>query len=229
MRALHISIVAVLVLLLCGCGGGGSGSNSNAVLSIQSGNWSISAVSTAAPGSNFSAGASLSQSGNSISGIMHFFNSPCFDSGTDVPVSGSVSGQKVTLTSPLIIGEVVTVNASGSSTALSGTYTITASGPNCGVNDQGTFTAAVVPSISGTWHGSFTSFVNLGTTINVTASITQSAAPDAHGFFPVTGTVQFSGSPCFTAGTVTSTPLASNIAGSVLSLNISTKTSPRRG
>lgn len=229
MRALNIAIIGALARIVCGCGGGSSSSGSSPAFSIQSGNWNISAVSSAGPGSNFSAGGNLSQSGSNISGILHFVGSPCLDFLTDVPVSGSVSGQKVTLTSPVITGEVVTVNASGSATALSGTYTLTASGPSCGASDQGTFTATVVPSVSGTWHGAFSSSVNPGTNINVSANITQSAAPDAHGFFPITGTLTFSGSSCFTAGTVVSGPLASNIAGSTLNLFISTNDQPSPG
>jgi hypothetical protein len=219
-------LLAIGMVGVWGCGGNASSSQPFA---IQSGNWSISGASTAAPGNSFSGGGSLSQSGSNVSGVMHFLNAACLD-GTDIPVSGSVTGQKITLTSPAVLGQVVTVNASGSATALSGTYTMTVTGPNCigASNDQGTITAALVPSITGTWHGSFTSLVS-GSSINATANLTQSATPDAHGFFFITGTLAFTGSPCFTSGQVESTPLQSGIAGSEVGLNITTNDQPSPG
>lgn len=229
MRTLSIMLLAIAAVALWGCGGGASSSQP---FTIQSGNWSISAVSTAAPGNNFLGGGSLSQSGNSVSGVLHIFGSGCFDGSTDIPVSGSVSGQKITLTSPAVIDQVVTVNVTGSSsTALSGTYTITITGPNCigGSNDQGTVSATLVPSISGTWHGSFTSIVTPSTSINVTANVTQSATPDAHGVFPITGTLTVSGSPCFTAGDIVSTPIQSIITGAAVVLSITTNDQPTAG
>lgn len=229
MRAPVIVVVTTLALMVSGCGSGGSSTNSSQTASIQSGNWSITAVSTTDPNSPFAIDGSLSQSGNTISGILHIF-AGCFDFSTDIPVSGTVSGQKVTLTSPVVIGEVLTVNASVlSSTALTGTYNVTANGPDCGTNDHGTFNGTLVPSISGSWHGSFISQLNSGSGMNVTANLTQSATPDAHGFFPVSGTVSFSGSTCFTAGSIVSTPLPSFLTGSLLNLNIATNDQPTAG
>ncbi|HET6935153.1 MAG TPA: hypothetical protein VFI72_09955 [Candidatus Angelobacter sp.] len=223
----------VLAVLISGCGGGSSG-NSATPLAIQSGNWSISGTSTAGNGS-FVLGGSLSQTGNNISGIMHFFsaNVSCFNPEDDIPFSGTITGQKVTLTSPSVAGEMLTVNATGSSMALSGSYSIIPSpgATTCigAVTDQGMFTGTLVPSISGTWHGSLVSILTPGTPIGVTANITQSSTPDAHGFFPVTGTLTFTGSPCFTSGDIQSTVLPSNLAGSQLALTIVTNDTPTAG
>lgn len=88
--------------------------------------------------------------------------------------------------------------------------------------DRGTVTATLVPSIAGTWHGTFTS-IN-GPVINATANLTQGPA-DAHGLFPVTGTITFTGSTCFTSGTIT----MSLFAGEVLGLDIRTNDQPAAG
>lgn len=223
----------VLALMLCGCGGSSSSNNATPQMSIQSGNWSILATSASDPTNPFGIGGSLSQSGSTISGVVHVVNSAsCFNLNDDIPLSGTVSGQSVTLTSPVVDGAVLTVNASGSSNALSGTYTVTVSNTTSvtcvGGNDQGTFSANLVPSLGGSWQGTLTSDIG-GPTLSLTANITQSATPDAHGFFPVSGTVTFSGSTCFTSGDFASTPAESHLAGSFLFTNISTNDQPTPG
>lgn len=213
-------------LTLIGCGGSSSSSGPSPAtpFSLQSGNWNVNASSSAAPGNNFIVGGNLTQSGTNISGVMHIFSSACFDLTIDVPVTGSVSAQSVTLTSSAIAGQVVTVNASGTSaTALTGTYSV--GGTGCAAGDKGTISANLVPSISGSWHGTFTSSVAAGTTINATATLTQSSTPDADGLFPVTGTVTFTGSPCFASGTIRQ----SIFAGGVLGLDLTTNDTPTPG
>ena len=221
MRLKHLfAASALLCTLLSGCGGGNS-SNPSA-FSIQAGNWNINASSTAG-GNDFIIGGNLTQSGSSISGVMHIVHSACFNLTTDVPVSGSVSGRVVTLTSAPL-NQVVTVTAiATSATALTGTYTASAAG--CSAGDEGTISANLVPSVTGSWHGTFTSTASSGTTINATANLTQSPTADADGFFPVTGTVTFTGSPCFTSGTI----VQSIAAGSVLGLEITTNDQPAPG
>jgi len=115
------------------------------------------------------------------------------------------------------------VNASGSASNLSGTYTVTGTG--CAGGDRGTMSANLVPSVSGTWHGTFTSTVTPGPVVNATATLTQSSTPDAHGLFAVTGTVTFSGSACFTSGTITQ----GFAAGGALGLDIATNDVPSGG
>jgi hypothetical protein len=117
-------VIAIsIALVLAGCGGGSSSSNnSTPSLTIQAGNWSILATSASDPTNPFGIGGSLSQSGNNISGVVHVVNSAsCFNLNDDIPLSGTVVGQKVTLTSPTVDGAVLTVAASGSSATLSGT------------------------------------------------------------------------------------------------------------
>jgi hypothetical protein len=225
LRLKHLFVAsALLCTLLSGCGGGGNSSSNPSAFSIQAGNWNVNASSTAAPGNSFIVGGNLTQSGSSISGVMHIVNSACFDLTTDVPVSGSVSGQTVTISSAAILGQVVTVSANATSaTALTGTYAVTGTG--CAAGDKGTISANLVPSVTGSWHGTFTSTVSPGTTINATANLTQSPTANADGFFPVTGTVTFTGSPCFTSGTI----VQSIAAGSVLGLEITTNDQPTPG
>ena len=219
MRLKHLfAASALLCTLLSGCGGGNS-SNPSA-FSIQTGNWNINASSTAG-GNDFIIGGNLTQSGSSISGVMHFVHAVCFNLTTDVPVSGSVSGRAVTLTSAPF-SQVVTVSAIAiSATTLTGTY----SAEGCSAADIGTISANLVPSVTGSWHGTFTSTASSGTTINATANLTQSPTADADGFFPVTGTVTFTGSPCFTSGTI----VQSFAAGSVLGLEVTTNDQPTPG
>ena len=223
MHSKVLVVLAFLAVLLAGCGGSSSSPGPTSTLTIQSGNWNISASSIAAPGVTFLAGGNLMQSGNSISGVVHIFNSTCFGQTTDVPVSGSVSGQSVTLSSPAIQGQTVTVSLNGSSTALSGTYSV--AGTGCAAGDRGTVNANLVPSITGSWHGTFTSTANPGTTVDATADLTQSATADAHGLFAVTGTVTFTGSTCFTSGTI----VQSVLAGGALELEITTNDQPTPG
>jgi len=224
LRLKHLFAASTLLCtLLTGCGGGNSSNSNPSAFSIQAGNWNVNASSTFAPGNNFIVGGNLTQSGSSISGVMHINNSPCFILASDVPVSGSISGQTVTLSSAASVGPVVTVSANATSaTAMTGTYTVAGT---CADGDKGTISANLVPSITGSWHGTFTSQVTPGTTINATANLTQSPTPNADGFFPVTGTVTFTGSPCFTSGTI----VQSIAAGSVIGLEITTNDQPTPG
>jgi hypothetical protein len=217
-------IAALLAFLLSGCGGGGSNNPAPPNVTIQSGNWNFSGSSTVSPGGSFIAGGSLNQTGASISGVIQIFSSLCFDTTVEVPVAGTVSGQTVTLSSSGTQNQTVTVNATGSATTISGSYTVTAAG----CVDKGTVSANLVPPITGTWHGSFSSTVTSGAVINVTANLTQSATSDGHGFFPVTGTVTFSGSSCFTSGTIVQ-GLISGISGGELGLSVSTNDVPTPG
>lgn len=116
-------LIPLLAVLLSGCGGNGGGSIPT--LTIQSGNWAFSGTSTSAPGNTFTAGGNLTQNGSVISGITHInATSGCFDFTTDIPVSGSVNGQTMTVSSAPVAGQTISITASGSATALTGNYTI---------------------------------------------------------------------------------------------------------
>ncbi|HET9792253.1 MAG TPA: hypothetical protein VFR08_13210 [Candidatus Angelobacter sp.] len=215
MRSNICGVLVILILLLAGCGGGGSGSS--AAFTIQSGNWNFRATSTTLSGELTTFGGSLSQSGSSVSGTVQMLGgNGCIGFGIDIPVSGTVSGQNITLTTAAISNVVITINATGSATAFSGTYQFT----GCVAHDLGNVTANLVPSVTGTWSGTFTS--STAPPLSVTAVLTESSTPDAHGGFPLTGTVSFTGSTCFTSGTVS----AGAMTGATLGLVVATNEQP---
>jgi hypothetical protein len=194
MRFIVRFIAISLFLVIGGCG---SGNNSNGpILTLTSGNWQVNTASTTNPGAISDGGTSLSQTGTSVSGIMHLVSPPCFNPTEDININATVNGPTLQFTSSIVTGQMLSVTATGSDTSLTGSYTM--SGTAC-PQDQGIFTAILVPPATGTWNGTLTSAG--GTITQVTATLTQTG-PDAQGFFPLSGTVIFSGS-CFSSGTVT--------------------------
>jgi hypothetical protein len=69
---------------------------------------------------------------------------------------------------------------------------------------------SMVPTVTGSWKGAFTPSLAGATPLGATANLTQSGQ-DAHGAFQISGNMAFTGSKCFTAGTITS--------GSILGTN----------
>lgn len=188
--------IAVLVLALCGCGSGDS-SNHGSSLTLTAGNWDVKTASTAnLGGHSIAGGTSLSQNGVNVSGIMHLFSPPCFSLLEDLNLNGAVNGQTLQLSVNAATGQTISLTATGSGTSLSGTYS--ASAAACAPADQGTFTATLVPSATGTWQGTLTSAS--GVVSQATATLTQSG-PDAHGLFSVSGQVMFSSS-CLSSGAI---------------------------
>ena len=196
MRFIARVAIVLFLLFMCGCGSGGN-SNNGPMLTLTAGNWQFNMVSTTNPGAVGGGGTSLSQTGTSVSGIMHVLFLPCFKLFGDTSVSATITGSTLQLTASSAAGSI-SVTATGSATALTGTYTL--SGTGC-PQDSGTFTAILVPSATGNWHGTLTSAS--GPVAQVTAALTQSG-PDAHGFFPVSGTVTFNGGTCLVSGNIVS-------------------------
>jgi hypothetical protein len=198
---------------LPGCGGGSSNQTSANPLTIQAGNWSLIANSTKVAGAAAYLGGSLTQSGSTITGMMHIMGSTCFDPATGVAVTGTVSGNSVSFSSGSVAGQVLSAKLSGTSSSLSGTYTING---GCSNGDAGNVAGTLVPSISGSWAGTIVSGSN---TTTVTASLTQAATASSDGSFPVTGTLNFTGSPCSRAGSLAN----SFIAGPVVYVEAATQ------
>src|SRR5262249_39505605 len=195
MRQISGVIVIALCLWICGCGSGSN--NPGPGLNIVAGNWQVSAASTASPGTIGLGGASLSQTGNTVSGIMHLVLPPCFNFIGDTSLNGTVSGSTLKLTTSLAGGQALTVTLTGTEKLLTGTYSL--SGGSCGPPDQGTITLTFVPPSTGTWHGTLAA-AGGGPVTQGTANVPQSG-PDTHGFFALSGTATFSGS-CLVSGTV---------------------------
>jgi hypothetical protein len=194
MRFIARVAIVSLTLLMWGCGSGGN-SNNAPMLTLTAGNWQVNMVSTTNPGARSGGGTSLSQTGATATGIMHLVSPSCFKLLTDINVNATITGPTLQLTASSAAGETISVTATGTATSLSGNYTVGGTCPQ----DQGTFTALLVPPATGTWHGTLTSAG--GPVAQVTATLTQSG-PDAHGFFRVTGAVTFSGGTCLVSGNI---------------------------
>ncbi|HEY1938759.1 MAG TPA: hypothetical protein VGJ33_12555, partial [Candidatus Angelobacter sp.] len=214
MRPVCVVVVTFLALLIAGCGGNSSTAPSPTPtptpipsptptptpqqLAITSGNWDFAAASTS--GTNFLIGGNVVQTGTSVTGAMHVINSTCITPNISVPITGDISGQTATITSDAVASQTINATLSGSATALTGTYTVTGTG--CAGGDKGNIAGVLVPSISGTWKGTFVSNTVANPAVGVTASIVE-GAPDPSGLFVITGTATYVGSPCFASGTAT--------------------------
>jgi len=164
---------------------------------VTSGNWYLQTTSQVAKDASQlpQVGGSLTQTDSTISGVLHVSNSTCFDWATDVPVSGTITGNSVTITSADVSGQIITIAGSVNANLITGTYSI-ASG--CGGGDYGTITAVLVSPATGNWTGTVTS---VPTNSAATASFSQ-ASPNADGFSPLSGTLTMSGLSCSISGTL---------------------------
>jgi len=209
--------VLLVSLLMCGCGGGSS-SSSGSYSSITSGNWSLTGTSTVTSGLVLSIGGSLTQSDNVVSGVLYVssYDSSCSSlSGSAIPFTGKFDGDKLTLVSDEFSSQSVTVNATGSGSSLTGTYSVAG---GCADGDSGTIVASYLPPINGTWSGTLTNPDGTPIPINpnnlsegaefATVTLTQSATA-TNGRFPLSGTFNFNfSSSCFSSGTVPGTTAA---------------------
>jgi hypothetical protein len=181
-----LGLATILTMTLCSvCGA-----------SVTSGNWYLqtySQVSATGMSKMPQIGGSLNQTDSSITGILHVSNSDCFDWLADIPVTGTVNGNTATITSASTNGQVITITGTVSSNLISGSYSIAG---GCATGDQGTVSGVAVPSTAGNWSGDLS---NSGIGQAVAAAISQGAA-NSDGFYPLGGTLTFSGTPCFASG-----------------------------
>lgn len=211
MRPVYIAI-ATFCILLSGCGGGSSTPAPTPTpvpqLALTSGNWDFAAASSSGP--SFLIGGNVVQTGTSVTGGLRVINSACFTPSTAVPISGTISGPTATVTSAAVASQTINASLSGSATSLTGTYTVTGTG--CAGGDKGNIAGVLVPSITGTWKGTFISNAVAHPSMGVTAPITEGAA-DPSGAFVLTGSAAYVGSPCFTTGTTATATTTSGMAG----------------
>lgn len=163
--------------------------------SVNAGNWYLQASSQTDASRIPQLGGLLTQTGSTISGVVHVSNSSCFEWVTDVPVSGVINGDNITLTSDSIEGQVITISGLANENALSGNYSIAG---GCADGDRGSVSAVLVPPATGRWSGPFPSN---GTDQSVVANFVQDA-PNAGGYSALSGNLSFTGSPCFASGTL---------------------------
>jgi hypothetical protein len=230
-------LTVTLILFITACGGGGSTTTSQsnpASPPTVTGNWQLTISSQIAPGVTLLLGAYLASNNGSISGEAVIDGAltipPCsgllssLSFGNGLPLEGTLSDGQLLLavnpTSPSGISFLSTVGAvsitaqitSGANgTILSGTYSLVAnSGSGCG-SDSGTVTGVLVPSLAGQWSGmvtSSTSKVQFQVSLNLTEG-----ALDRFGFPSLTGSATFTGSQCFTSGTVSADQVGSTMGG----------------
>src|SRR5512146_2378731 len=185
-------VVVVLGVLLTSCGGNGPGSQPPATLT--SGNWTFypTTVDSTQP-VLFSA--SLTQTGSTVSGIAYVVLSDCVSLFNGVPVTGSISGNSLTLNA----GTTVIVKITGTisnSKSVTGTYSVSGA---CDYGAHGTIAGTYVPLLTGTWKA--TEVIN-GTSVAITMKLTQQAAANSEGYFPLSGTVEYVGSPCVVSASI---------------------------
>jgi hypothetical protein len=227
------SLAAIFAVALVGCG-----SDSN--LTLTQGNWSIAATSNGGlarqsskkhksqiksnVSADFFVGGNLTQTGSNVAGTMYIVGSDCLDSSSGIAFTGTVKGTQVTLTSPSLEGQVITITASGTSTStttsLTGTYAVTGTG--CDVGDTGTLTANLVAPITGTWSGPLSNCdagVNGCSNATISIDMTQATTVSTDGTFALTGNITYTNSGC---GTVSGTITGGFIAGQFVTLNANT-------
>ena len=209
----RILAVVILACFMPGCGdGSGPGSTPNPD-AITAGNWSFNTLSSPTDGHLISIGGVLSASGATLSGTMAVDLSVC-SFNPQTAVTGTVSESSFTLKSASIDGQVITIQGTmANSKSLVGTYSISG---GCADGERGSIVGVYVPPLTGTWRA--TESVN-GSDVVITLNLTQQTAAD-HGFFHVSGTASYSGSPCALSGTINSN--LSFVTGNVVGIFVNT-------
>jgi hypothetical protein len=208
-RALVIAVVGVL-LTACG-GGNGPGGQPRA--SLTDGNWAFTPTPLLENTQLLFFSASLTQAGSSLTGLAYVGLADCVDLLTAVPISGTVSGNSVTFKAGTTDVVTITGTISGTKT-VTGTYSVTGS---CAGGDHGAITGTYVPPLTGTWKG--TEVVD-GTSITMTLHLTQRETANSLGFFPLSGTVEYAGSPCVLSGATDSN--VSFVLGDLVAVMVNT-------
>jgi alkylation response protein AidB-like acyl-CoA dehydrogenase len=88
----------------------------------------------------------LAQSGKLVSGAVHVDGSHCFDWLTTIDLTGTLSGNSVSLTSASVAGEITNLTGNIGSKAYTGTYDIKG---GCADNDHGSVTGTKLPVMDG--------------------------------------------------------------------------------
>jgi hypothetical protein len=199
-----VTIGLVIRLSACGSGGGGAGGGSQGNPPPElTGNWQLKTTSsvnssncaTSVQPCTIVYGGFFTVTGTSISGNFAH-EPPDITEGVVGTVSGTISGTAVTLTLADPSGFTMQATATvQSASPLSFTGDSTSSGPSPLPAASGTIVGTAIPSLAGAWTGTIGS-------ANVSATFTEQGF-DAYGFPNLSGTMTFSGSPCFSTGTLT--------------------------
>ena len=167
---------------------------------------------------------SISVSGSSVNGVVHVTGSNCFDPLTAVSLTGTLTGNNISLTSTSVVGQVTTLTGSLSDPGASqpgeftGTYAING---GCASGDQGNVTGMTEYPMGGFWAGDLTSAT--GDINRLTVTMVRGSST-SEGTFGLTGTAFFEVGNCFTSATIASgtLPSGSYVIGNSMSLEIQT-------
>lgn len=189
---------------------------------IASGNWLFYGVfqGTQTAANTFdSFGGSLLQANTQVSGVLHI-NNACFGNGTtDIPYTGTLLNNALSITSSPVNGQTITLQGTlTQNDTVLGTAGIEVTGGCSGNLYSPPLTYTVnyyldkkgerIANLTGSW----TTTTNISGP-SITEQLTQSPTPDVHGDYALTGTVTVTDSPCFTSGTLQSTSYVSGYLG----------------
>ncbi len=212
MRLVAALFLAFVLFLVSSCGGGGSSSSQNGPLS---GNWQLAFQQEFPhPPITFPVSGFLLQSKNSVTGS---FVVPGDCSGAG-PVTGTLSGQSVTLT----INEggstlTLTGQVSSDNKSMAGSYA--GVGGGCGATSTtGTWSAILVPPLTGNFTGTISNstYMELVTGVTppapimVSGTMTQSSNIGASNA-SLSGTITATTYPCFYTASLTGTITGQNV------------------
>jgi hypothetical protein len=217
MKALVSALLVVLCWVPLGCGGGSTGNTGVNGTASLSGNWQLTSNSTVFSGTTGNISASLATSGTAVIGIAHI-SSPCYQYFTDVPLSGQIQGNGTfTISSGSVNSQILTITGTSLGSSISsGAYSIAG---GCGAGDKGTVSGYTLAALTGTYSGTIST--GLGSSVQVVAQLTQSTtANSVSGYYAATGSATFSGSPCYTQGTIASSSLG--VLGNEFGINFTT-------
>jgi hypothetical protein len=215
MRIIVIATVLACLAVLAACGGGSTSTiNANGQVS---GNWQITLTTSPCPTKSGIPCITKSLSGfflqlnDSVTGGL-MLSGTCGGVGS---ATGSMSAQNISMATG-VTGQALNLSGTVASDASSmgGNYVILASG--CGFSENGTWSAARIQPLSGSFHGTLTS-TRSGTISNVSGMVAQGpngGLSDA----TLSGTITSTNSPCFTNaslnGAISGTAVVLGIVGS---------------
>ena len=181
-------------LFMIGCGGGSGSSDPPSAAWPISGNWQME-MQKSSTATRTQSGFLLEKN-NAVSGSLIFAGTTCAGMGN---VSGTVSGSDVSLSvEPTGLSIDLTGTLGPDKASMSGNYAMLAAG--CGKPETGTWTAALIKPLNGSFQGSFVS-TRSGTTFPASAQIGQGANVGTASA-PLTGTLSITGSSCFTTANI---------------------------
>jgi hypothetical protein len=200
MLRFRLAILALCLFPIVGCGGGGS--NGTASLGDPlSGNWQMSLQKGPSDPPKTLSGSLMEGPEGAVTGSALFSDIPCSGVGD---VNGSVNESDVSLTvSPNGSTVNLTGQLGGGGTTMSGSYTILSSGCEGSPSgpQAGYWAASLVSPLEGSIQGTFVS-TKLGMTYPISGKVTQGPNSGSSST-PLSGNLSITGSPCFTASTIT--------------------------